>query len=181
MAFLMAMASKTNVHGPGSYLQNTGFTQPGFPCMGAWISYALGSLTDNLPTFVVLPDHRGLPYNNTGNFGSGFLPAAHQGTIIKPAARRRSRTLTPPEGARHITAAERSAKGWRFLSNSIAASCLPHPGDSRLEARIGFVRAGRQDAAQRPGGARPFGETDAMQRLYGLDNETDRAASPAIA
>src|SRR5213076_661716 len=50
LAFLMAMASKTNVHGPASYLQNTGFVMPGFPAMGAWISYALGNLSDNLPS-----------------------------------------------------------------------------------------------------------------------------------
>src|SRR5438309_3744070 len=52
LAFLMAMASKTNVHGPASYMQNTGFLLPGFPCVGAWVSYGLGRLTDNLPTFV---------------------------------------------------------------------------------------------------------------------------------
>src|SRR5262245_2006398 len=86
MAFLMAMASKTNVHGPASYMQNTGFVLPGFPAMGSWVSYALGRLTDNLPTFVVLPDPRGLPYNQAGNFSSGFLPMAHQGTIIRPTA-----------------------------------------------------------------------------------------------
>src|SRR2546428_282473 len=80
----LAMASKTNVHGPASYMQNTGFTLPGFPAMGAWISYALGSLKDNLPAFVVLPDPRGLPYNNQGNFTSGFLPVKHAGTIIRP-------------------------------------------------------------------------------------------------
>src|SRR5262245_18420659 len=79
LAFLMAMASKTNVHGPASYMQNTGFVNPGFPCMGAWISYALARLADNLPTFVVLPDPNGLPYNNAGNFSAGFLPIAHQG------------------------------------------------------------------------------------------------------
>src|SRR4051794_9364214 len=56
LAFLMAIRSRTNVHGPGSYLMNTGFLLPGFPCMGSWISYALGTLADNLPTFVVLPD-----------------------------------------------------------------------------------------------------------------------------
>src|SRR6188474_1982587 len=66
MAFLMAMQSKTNVHGPGTYMMNSGFLLPGFPCMGAWISYALGNLTDNLPTFVVLPDAKGLPYNQRG-------------------------------------------------------------------------------------------------------------------
>ena len=82
MAFLMAMTTKTNVHGPGSYMMNTGFLLPGFPCMGAWISYALGSLSDNLPSFVVLPDPRGLPYNSKGNFSAGFLPAKNQGTLI---------------------------------------------------------------------------------------------------
>ena len=88
LAFLMAISSKTNVHGPASYMMNTGFLLPGFPCMGAWLSYGLGSLTDNLPTFVVLPDPRGLPYNAKGNFTSGFLPMSHQGTIINAAAPR---------------------------------------------------------------------------------------------
>src|ERR1043165_9320024 len=83
MAFLMAMTTKTNVHGPGTYMMNSGFLLPGFPCMGAWISYALGSLTDNLPTFVVLPDAKGLPYNQRGCFSAGFLPAVHQGTVIE--------------------------------------------------------------------------------------------------
>src|SRR6478752_1488051 len=86
LAFLMAMSSKTNVHGPGSYMMNTGFLLPGFPCLGAWVSYGLGSLVDNLPTFVVLPDARGLPYNQKGNFSAGFLPAKHQGTLIDAGA-----------------------------------------------------------------------------------------------
>src|SRR5262249_16985225 len=55
LAFLMALSSKTNVHGPASFMMNSGFLMPGFPSMGAWLSYGLGSLCDNLPTFVVLP------------------------------------------------------------------------------------------------------------------------------
>ena len=82
MTFLMAMKSKTNVHGPGTFMMNSGFLLPGFPCMGSWISYALGSLSDNLPAFVVLPDPKGLPYNQKAPFSSGFLPAIHQGTVI---------------------------------------------------------------------------------------------------
>jgi len=54
MAFLMAMQSVSNVHGPASYLQTSGFLLPGFPCAGAWVSYALGSLADNVPAFVAL-------------------------------------------------------------------------------------------------------------------------------
>ena len=75
LTFLTSMTSKTNVHGLGSYMQNTGFTLPGFPCMGAWISYGLGNITKDLPEFVVMPDPKGLPYNNLGNFTAGFLPA----------------------------------------------------------------------------------------------------------
>ncbi len=85
MAFLMAMTTKTNVHGPGTYMMNSGFLLPGFPCLGAWISYALGNLTDDLPTFVVLPDARGLPYNQKGCFSAGFLPAVHEGVVINAA------------------------------------------------------------------------------------------------
>src|SRR5438105_3243857 len=74
--------AQTNVHGPASYAMNTGFTLPGFPCLGAWLGYGLGRLGDNLPTFVVLPDARGLPYNGLSNFSAGFLPVVHQGTVL---------------------------------------------------------------------------------------------------
>src|SRR5947208_7665413 len=103
LAFIMSMASKTNVHGPGVYMQNTGFVLPGFPCMGAWISYGLGSLNENLPTFVVLPDSRGLPYNSNGSFSSGFLPVAHAGTIINPNSPNPNADLFPPPSAKFIT------------------------------------------------------------------------------
>src|SRR6266851_5091759 len=59
IAFVHAMVSKSNVHGPATFMQNTGFVLPGFPAMGAWIGYGLGRLTDDLPAFVVLPDSRG--------------------------------------------------------------------------------------------------------------------------
>src|SRR5258708_7139065 len=78
------MVGKTGVHSTATLLQATGFVLPGFPGMGAWVSYGLGSLNDNLPTFVVLPDHRGFPSNGQKNWDSAFLPAQHQGTIIRP-------------------------------------------------------------------------------------------------
>ena len=86
MAFVHSMISKSNIHGPATLMQATGFVLPGFPSMGAWISYALGNLSDELPTFVVLPDRKGLPYNQKGPFSSGFLPAVHQGTVINAAS-----------------------------------------------------------------------------------------------
>src|SRR6185436_4856267 len=103
MAFLMSMTSRTNVHGPGSYLMNTGFLLPGFPCLGAWVSYGLGRITDSLPAFVVLPDPKGLPYNQKGNFGSGFLPVTHQGTIINTGASEPVPHLRAPTTLSYIT------------------------------------------------------------------------------
>jgi hypothetical protein len=82
MAFLHSMVSRSNAHGPALFQMSTGFIFQGFPCIGSWISYGLGSENDNLPSFVVLPDRRGLPPCGVANWGNGFLPAAHQGVII---------------------------------------------------------------------------------------------------
>jgi hypothetical protein len=171
MAFLMAMASKTNVHGPASYMQNTGFVQPGFPAMGAWMSYGLGSLNDNLPTFVVLPDPRGLPYNATGNFSQGFLPAAHQGTLIDPNAETPIANLHPPESAEHVTAASESA-GLALLDQLNAAHLADHPGDSRLAARIKSYELGAKLQMSAPEVFDLAGESAATLADYGVDDPT---------
>jgi hypothetical protein len=83
IAFIHSMVSKSNVHGPATFMQATGFVLPGFPGVGAWVSYGLGSMNENLPTFVVLPDGRGFAPNGPANWSSGFLPATHQGTMIR--------------------------------------------------------------------------------------------------
>src|SRR6187401_2603181 len=103
IAFIHSMVSKSNVHGPATFMQATGFVLPGFPSMGAWISYGLGSLNQNLPTFVVLPDPRGLPPNGHMNWASGFLPASHQGTMIRVGKPNPIFDLFPPTSAKYIT------------------------------------------------------------------------------
>src|SRR5262245_36590727 len=135
MAFLMAMQSKSNVHGPAAYLQTSGFLLPGFPCAGAWISYALGSLADNVPAFVALPDVRGLPYNGRSAFTAGFLPANHQGTIFHASAPQPMTHLQPPASAKHITAESR-AEGLALLHDLNARHAADRADDSRLTARI---------------------------------------------
>ena len=170
LAFLMAMKSKTNVHGPASYMQNTGFVSPGFPCMGSWISYALGRLSDNLPSFVVLPDHRGLPYNNTGNFSPGFLPAAHAATLIKPNAPIPIANLHPPQQATQITTGS-EADGLSLLDSLNARHLLDHPGDSRLTARIESFELAAKMQLSAPEALNISGETAEMQSAYGLDDE----------
>lgn len=170
LAFVMSMASKTNVHGPGSYMMNTGFVTPGFPCMGAWISYALGSLSDNLPTFVVLPDVRGLPYNNLGNFSSGFLPVAHAGTVIKPSAPQPIADLMPPKDAAFITK-ESEADGLALLDRINRRHAAENPGDSRLDARIASYELAARMQLSAPEVLDLSGETSATKSLYGLDEK----------
>jgi Protein of unknown function (DUF1501) len=168
MAFLMAMQSKSNVHGPAAYLQTTGFLLPGFPCAGAWISYALGSLADNVPAFVVLPDGRGLPYNGRSAFTSGFLPANHQGTVIHAAAPQPITYLRPPAAAMHITPASRT-EGLALLREMNTTHAEERPGDSRLTARIESYELAARLQLAAPELLDVAGETKATQALYGID------------
>lgn len=169
MAFLMAMASKTNVHGPGTYMMNTGFVLPGFPCLGAWTSYALGRLVDNLPTFVVLPDAKGLPYNQRGPFSSGFLPAVHQGTVINAAAENPVPDLFADP---RFEFASRSADqdALRLLQSMNARHQQTRGDDARLEARIRSyeLAAGMQLSA--PEAFDLSRESKATQTAYGMND-----------
>jgi hypothetical protein len=171
LAFLMAMTSKTNVHGPGVYLQNSGFLLPGFPCMGAWISYGLGSLNNDLPTFVVLPDSRGLPYNSKSSFSSGFLPVAHQGTIIKATAKNPIGDLFPPESAKFITK-KSEADGLTLLNKLNRENLANHQGDSRLDARIASYELAAKMQMSAPDVLNISSETEATKKMYGLDDKT---------
>lgn len=170
MAFFMAMQSRTNVHGPGSYLMNTGFLLPGFPCLGAWTGYALGSLTDNLPTFVVLPDPRGLPYNQKGNFSSGFLSVSHQGTIINAAAKEPIPDLHAPEAAKFITPdAER--EGRALLDRLNRDHHQANDNDSMLDARIRAYELAAKMQITAPALFDLADESAETRVLYGLDDK----------
>lgn len=169
MAFLMAVTSKTNVHGPASYLMNTGFVLPGFPCMGAWLSYGLGRLTDNLPTFVVLPDPRGLPYNAQGNFTSGFLPVVHQGTIIRPTAANPIADLHPPASAKYITPTSES-ETQKLLKEMNREHAVDRPGDSRLDGRIAAYELAAKMQLSAPEALDISKETTTTTQRYGLDD-----------
>lgn len=168
LAFLMAMATKTNVHGPGSYMMNTGFVLPGFPCMGSWISYALGNLTDNLPTFVVLPDNRGLPYNQKGNFSSGFLPAKHQGTLIDAAAKPPIPDLFAREKFKFVNA-DADRDGLSLLEKFNRGHAAANPADTRLEARISSYELAAKMQLSAPEAFDISRESEVTRKAYGLD------------
>ena len=168
MAFLMAMTSKTNVHGPGTYMMNSGFLLPGFPCMGAWISYGLGNLADNLPTFVVLPDAKGLPYNQRGPFSSGFLPAIHQGTVIDAGSSNPVPDLFADKRFEFATP-QADRDGLDLLSRINREHAAERPGDSRLDARIRSYELAATMQISAPEAFDLSRESEAARKSYGLD------------
>jgi hypothetical protein len=168
IAFIHSMVSKSNVHGPATFMQNTGFVLPGFPAMGAWVCYGLGSLNENLPAFVVLPDSRGFAPNGPGNWSSGFLPAAYQGTMVKAGAKNPIFDLFPPEGIPVGRAGE--AEGLALLERMNRRHRETREGDSRLDARIASYELAARLQLSAPDVLDVSQETEATRRLYGLDN-----------
>ncbi|MEZ6143056.1 MAG: DUF1501 domain-containing protein [Zavarzinella sp.] len=130
MAFIHSMTSKSNTHGPGCIFMNTGHVSEGFPAAGAWVSYALGSMNDNLPTYVALVDTRGEPPNGKANWSNGFLPATYQG--IEMAAHMPVRNLQPPAG---FTAKDQDAVR-DLLSTLNKNHAAADPGHTELQARM---------------------------------------------
>ena len=130
IAFIHSMTSRTNTHGPGCIFMNTCFTREGFPSAGAWMSYALGSLNDNLPTFIAMQDVRGEPPNGKANWSNGFLPAQYQAVTM--AAQQPLRNLARP--ASISESEEKDTRDFlRFIDSENAAQ---HAGESELRARM---------------------------------------------
>ncbi len=170
MTFLQAMVAKSSNHTPATFQMNSGFTMNGFPCLGAWMSYGLGSENENLPTFVVLPDPRGVPAGGAINWTSGFLPANHQGVAFRTSGEPISDLYTP-EG---ITP-ERRRAGVQSLEAMNREYADRHPGDSALEARIrAYELAGRMQMSI-PEVTEFSGESAATRTLYGLDTPASEA------
>ncbi len=169
IAFVHSMIAKSNIHGPATYMQNTGFVLPGFPSMGSWISYALGSANNNLPTLVVLPDVRGYPPNGPANWSAGFLPAAHQATMIRAGTANPIYDLFPPKSAKFITA-QSDQDAFAEIAAMNRRHMVGREDDSRLEARIASYEIAARLQLSAPEVLDLAGETEATKKLYGLDN-----------
>ena len=164
LCFIHSMTALQNTHGPAEFQMSTGFTREGFPSMGAWVSYALGTETEDLPAFVAIPDPRGVPQSGPANWGPGFLPPVHQGTPW--SADRPLRNLSTPAGIGEKS--DRAARGFLALLND--RHLERHPGDASLAARI----ASYELAARMQLGVPEVGdlgrETAATRALYGVDD-----------
>ena len=82
IALLRSVYSKSNDHVQAHFASSTGMIRMGFPSLGSWVSYGLGSENKNLPAFVVLYDAHGAPFGGPANWSAGFMPATYQATVL---------------------------------------------------------------------------------------------------
>ena len=130
MCFIHSMTAKSSTHGPGENQMNTGFTLDGFPGIGAWVTYALGSDCANLPAFVAIPDPRGVPQTGNRPWSSAFLPPTFQGTPF--SADQPIPHLDRPASI----SAEGDAATHDFVRRLNDRHLSRNPGDTNLAARI---------------------------------------------
>lgn len=167
IAFVQSLTSKTNTHGPAENFLSTGFVADGFPSIGAWVTYALGSENQNLPAFVAIPDPRGVPQASVNNWGPGFLPAEFQGT-----------TLSSKEPVRHLAIPQDISFGQDVASRSLLARMNQrhlemHPGDGKLAARIASYELAARMQLAVPQISDLSSESTHTLKAYGADDESN--------
>lgn len=166
LCVLKSMVSNSANHTPALFVQNSGFESNGFPAMGSWLSYGLGSETNDLPSYVVLPDGRGGPNGGATNWSNGFLPARYQGILFQ-GGDRPVRDLFP---ARHLPDGEDRAT--REFIAMVNRQHQERDGDeSALAARIRSYELAARMQLSIPEVSDLSGETAQTQDSYGLHNE----------
>ncbi|MEO1971401.1 MAG: DUF1501 domain-containing protein [Pirellulaceae bacterium] len=166
LTVIHSMFAETSNHTPATFQENSGFRLNGFPVAGSWLSFGMGCETDELPAFVVIPDTRGVPAGGSINWTNGFLPARHQGVIIRsrgtpiddlfpavektPQLERDSRNLLERMNRRHLAS--------RGVNDELAARI----GSYQLAARMQVVVPDVGNLDQ---------ETAETHALYGLDGK----------
>jgi hypothetical protein len=174
MAVIRSMTSKVNEHAQGNYAIHTGFPFMGHPSAGAWVSYGLGNLNQNLPGFVVLHSGGSVPpHGGVGLYGSGYLPANSQGSVLQVDRNEPIQNIRPRESL--------SAQRKRLnFQNSFDREFLKESGhNSQVEAAIRNHEIAYKMQAAVPELCDLKGETDATKRLYGLDSPDDQTAAYA--
>ena len=163
LCFVHSMQGKTNTHGPGENFLSTGQTLDGFPSLGAWVTYALGSADQSLPAYVAIPDPRGKPQNSVNNWAPGFLPATFQGTEF--SANQPIRNLARPADVAASTDADSRA----FLQRLNERHAQRYPGDTELGARIASHELAARMQVTVPAVADLANEPAHILALYGAD------------
>ena len=165
IAFLHSMYAESPIHGSAMLMMNSGRILSGHPALGSWLNYGLGSVNQNLPGFVVMLDKTGGPISGAKNWSSGYMPAAYQGVVMRSSGDP-ILDLAPPAGM------TRSAQ--RRLLDRLRAKNEQHQlrriDNSDLAARIASYELAFKMQQHAPEAVDVDQETEATQKLYGLDN-----------
>ena len=165
MAFIHSGHTESNNHSPALFMMNCGLPRMGYPCVGSWVTYGLGSVSRNLPAFVVMSDplDRGLPKGSAANWGAGFLPSVYQGTWLKPKGdpiENLNRPAHMEDGHQKRQLALLTELNQQHLSN--------RPGEAELEARIKSFELAYRMQHSAPEALDIDREPEHIRKLYGV-------------
>src|ERR1017187_2452473 len=164
LCFVRSFYTESTVHAPAMYQVNTGRILMGYPSMGSWITYGLGSESENLPAYVVMPQPEGTPEGGTPCWGAGFLPAVYQGTVFRSGPNPIV-NLQPPAG---ITP-ERQRRTLDFLQSMNEMDTLD--SDTEMAARISSYELAFRMQSHAPDAVDLTKESQSVRKLYGLDQK----------
>ncbi len=165
IALLRSVQSKSNDHVQAHFAIATGMIRMGFPSLGSWVSYGLGTGNQNLPAFVVLYDAHGAPFGGPANWSAGFMPASYQGTVFRSSGMPIV-DLNPPVNL--DASAQRARLDLLHKLNEMDAARYPH--NSELAARIESYELAYRMQGVAPEAVDVSRESEATRKLYGLDN-----------
>ena len=164
ICFLRSCWCTSTIHAPAMYELHSGRTLMGFPSLGSWVTYGLGCETDNLPAYCVMPQPEGVPEGGAPCWGSAFLPAVYQGTLLRRGASP-VLNLKPPAGV----SAEQNRRSFELVKKLNEMSLTP--GDTEAEARIASYELAFRMQQHAPEAVDLTKETAATKAAYGLDDK----------
>ncbi len=164
LCFVRSFYTESVVHAPAMYQVHTGRILMGYPSMGSWVTYGLGSESENLPAYVVMPQPEGTPEGGTPCWGAGFLPAVYQGTLLRSGLTP-ILNLKPPTGM--TPERQRSTLDLLQRMNELDTP----DDDSEMAARISSYELAFRMQSHAPEAVDLSKESDETRRLYGLDQK----------
>jgi len=165
LAVLRSCWGKSNDHVQAHYELASGVIRMGYPSLGSWLTYGLGTENQSLPAFVVIYDARGGPFGGPANWSAGFMPAAYQGTVLR-AAGDPIVDLHPPASMRP----EEQRARLKLLDELNKLDLEKNPGHSELAARISAYELAYRMQGAAPDAVNVNAESEPTRKLYGLDD-----------
>lgn len=176
LTFFHSMVTKSSSHTPACFQMNTGFTMNGYPSLGSWLSYGLGTENEELPAFVVLPDPRGLPNGGSNNWTQGFLPAQHQGVPFRTS---KANARSPIANLATLDSVDPESRrtGLSALLKMNRDFAKTHPEDDAIQARIRAYELAARMQVSIPRAVDLSSESAETHRLYGTDDSVFGASA----